>query len=60
MIYFYIPQGVLHFLRDLHLDMAAFSHGGSRCILGGARTFRRDSLPLRMPFFALLLAFTEE
>ena len=59
-IYVYNLEGVLLFLRVLHLDVAPFSRGGSVCILGGARTLRRDSLPLRMPFFALLLALTEE
>ena len=56
----YNLERILLFLRELHLDVAAFSRGGSPCILGGARTLRRDSLPLGMPFFALLLALTQE
>ena len=47
-------------LRRLQLDVAAFARGGRPCILGGARTFRGQGLPLGMPFFAFLLALTQE
>ena len=59
-IYFFNLEGVLLLLRGVHLDVAAFPRGGSSCILGGARTFGVHSFPLGVPFFAFLLALTQQ
>ena len=41
----YNLEGILFWLRWLHLDVAAFARRGSPCIMGGARTFSGQGFP---------------